>query len=272
MLCYRKAVRKLVRFYEPVRKGAEPQISIKSVDNKLFNYHSLLKTAPLLRDVVVHFFEKQPKMGLNEIYRVQAAIDAVHGRNSLNDKVNKTQIDSVLSNDEVRCKILKTNDLTCINNSSLSNQVSSISNTEQVKSDYLYGEVDVLSKDMNDPSSLIIVVGSSLSVLKNYHFLWPHGLGRCSHSNSRKRTFSKFGRSCSLVIINLQPTCKDGLADLIFRVPCDDLFRTLMVDHLGLDVPKYDAMKDDPLFSQGIPLDPHEEATRTRPDIPFMDF
>uniref|UniRef100_A0A5K3FR27 Secreted protein n=1 Tax=Mesocestoides corti TaxID=53468 RepID=A0A5K3FR27_MESCO len=41
------------------------------------------------------------------------------------------------------------------------------------------------------PASLILVIGSSLSVLRNYAFLWPVGLGRCVGENprtSRKRT------------------------------------------------------------------------------------
>ncbi|VDK24862.1 unnamed protein product, partial [Taenia asiatica] len=72
--------------------------------------------------------------------------------------------------------------------------------------------------------------------------------------------------SCELAIINMQSTCKDGLARFVSRRACDDLLRETVEGRLGLSVPTYDAARD-PLRELFIPLSPEEEDTRTRPDI-----
>ena len=74
--------------------------------------------------------------------------------------------------------------------------------------------------------------------------------------------------ACELAIINLQPTCKDGLATFISRRACDDLLRDTLVNHLGLNVPDYDANRD-PLREVAIPLDEVEDVTHTRPYLHF---
>ncbi|VDD84062.1 unnamed protein product [Mesocestoides corti] len=103
------------------------------------------------------------------------------------------------------------------------------------------------------PASLILVIGSSLSVLRNYAFLWPVGLGRCVGANprtSRKRTrrvaksasrdvdshTDGDGARCQLAVINLLPTCKDGLATFLSRRPCDEVLRETVELGLGLSL------------------------------------
>ncbi|KAL5103616.1 NAD-dependent protein deacetylase sirtuin-7 [Taenia crassiceps] len=149
------------------------------------------------------------------------------------------------------------------------------------------------------PVSLILVIGTSLTVLRSYSFLWPRGLRRClsagtkggdgsTRSPKRPRlspdpetpttltTPTKTGtetvvsddrmEGCELAIINMQRTCKDGLATFVSRRECDDLLRETVEGCLGLSVPTYDADRD-PLRELFIPLSPEEEDTRTRPNI-----
>ena len=158
-------------------------------------------------------------------------------------------------------------------------------------------------EDKLEPASLIIVIGTSLAVLRHYSYLWPQGLGRCfrvENGNNNKKTSvddisqrpakrprlsenqisanTKDNRivdqdkvtapACELAIINLQPTCKDGLATFISRRACDDLLRDTLVNHLGLNVPDYDANRD-PLREVAIPLDEVEDVTHTRPYLHF---
>ncbi|CDS39854.1 NAD dependent deacetylase sirtuin 7 [Echinococcus multilocularis] len=145
------------------------------------------------------------------------------------------------------------------------------------------------------PVSLILVIGTSLTVLRFYTFLWPRGLRRClsaatkcgdgGNAASPKRprlspnseattvstatvttTSDESMENCELAIINMQSTCKDGLASFVSRRACDDLLRETVEGCLGLSVPTYDAAKD-PLRELFIPLSPEEEDSRTRPDI-----
>ncbi|KAL5103556.1 hypothetical protein TcWFU_005859 [Taenia crassiceps] len=125
------------------------------------------------------------------------------------------------------------------------------------------------------PVSLILVIGTSLTVLRSYSFLWPRGLRRClsagtkggdgsTRSPKRPRlspdpetpttltTPTKTGtetvvsddrmEGCELAIINMQRTCKDGLATFVSRRECDDLLRETVEGCLGLSLPSYDAM------------------------------
>lgn len=126
-----------------------------------------------------------------------------------------------------------------------------------------------------EPVSLIMVIGSSLTVLKGYSFLWPLGLGRCLHASTvpkriplrraRMHSDTEDG-SCELAIINLQETCKDGIATFVSHLPCDDLLRETIEGHLGLTVPSYDP-ETDPLRILCVPLVEEEEITRSRPDL-----
>ena len=70
-------------------------------------------------------------------------------------------------------------------------------------------------------------------VLQHYKFIWQQPTGK--HATRRQ-----------FVIVNLQPTPKDRLADLRIHGRCDDVLRRLLVA-LGLEIPAYDARKDEVL-------------------------
>ncbi|CAL8097799.1 unnamed protein product [Calicophoron daubneyi] len=234
---------------------------------------SCVTKVPLLRDVVVHFHERQPEMGLAEIYRVLPAIEAVHGRTNLYRSVQKC---------------LDQEEKTDLNGHAHLSPIMDAPWFKKMLPAFTLPLPALATSAVNDDSaSLIIILGSSLSVLRNYAFLWPHGLGRCLRAGESKERenpgtedvssdlislpnglLSRNNR-CALVIINLQPTCKDGLADLVIHAPCDEVLQVVMNESLDLQVPEYSASKDDPLFHDAIRLDPDEEHTRTRPDIPF---
>ncbi|CAH8589123.1 unnamed protein product [Schistosoma rodhaini] len=282
MLSYRYAARKLARSFEGVRLKAVEHL--RNTQKSEMPTDSVLTKAPLLRDVVVHFFERQPEMGLTEIYRIRSAIEAVHGRKVLQDAVNAT------SND---CKVL---DHGCKRSHEESKKyligspwfkrmrpAMKMECQDFCKTSEAVGVKPISPDSLDTPAKLIVVVGSSLTVLRNYSFLWPYGLGRCGQLSSSSKHIKKptcvdsllkstsipdTPGNCRLVIINLQPTCKDVVADLVIRVPCDELFRVIMSDHLEIDVPQYDH-RHDPLYSIGLSLSPEEECTRTRPNIPF---
>ncbi|KAG5450158.1 NAD-dependent protein deacetylase sirtuin-7 [Clonorchis sinensis] len=214
--------------------------------------------APLLRDVIVHFYERQPEAGLAEIYRVSAAIEAVHGRSQL-----RSCIASCLNHSHVDPKLDNPISKSLLNSPWFRQMVPAfkLSNLPDNSCD----------PTLDSPATLIIVLGSSLCVLRNYHFLWPQGLGRCLSKcvpNVTNHLSSDVDR-CRLAIVNLQPTCKDGLADLVIRSSCDQILQLIMHDCLGIQVPKYRAFVDDPLYRDAIPLLSEEEHTRTRPNIPF---
>ncbi|CAH8856912.1 unnamed protein product [Trichobilharzia szidati] len=284
MLSYRHAARKLAKSFESIRRKAMQQHLNSTQNSSVVSNSEILTNAPLLRDVVVHFFERQPEMGLAEIYRIQSAIEAVHGRKSLKDAVTSTSKDCKLLNRG--CKRPNDESIKYLIGSPWFKRMRPAMKTECEGVSKSTGTDDTpsLSSDpLETPAKLIIVIGSSLTVLRNYSFLWPYGLGRCDQKGLCKKLQKKPAPSdqeaestpianaienCRLVIINLQPTCKDGVADLVLRVPCDELFRAVMLDHLEIDVPQYDS-KTDPLYSIAVSLSPEEECTRTRPDISF---
>ncbi|KAF7256416.1 hypothetical protein EG68_06024 [Paragonimus skrjabini miyazakii] len=230
--------------------------------------------APLLRDVVVHFYERQPEAGLSEIYRVSSAIEAVHGRKQLFSSISAcikptsgSHPDSFSEESPSKSLISAPwfqRMLPAFRLPSIQNSVT--------------GQTPV-STTCDTPASLILVFGSSLLVLRNYGFLWPHGLRRCCSERSRTDSDSSVPPSqstddsdeerCHLAIVNLQPTCKDGLADVVIRAPCDQVLEVVMHHCLRLEVPSYNHERDDPLFRNAISLNADEEHTRTRPDIPF---
>ncbi|CDS39855.1 NAD dependent deacetylase sirtuin 7 [Echinococcus multilocularis] len=122
------------------------------------------------------------------------------------------------------------------------------------------------------PVSLILVIGTSLTVLRFYTFLWPRGLRRClsaatkcgdgGNAASPKRprlspnseattvstatvttTSDESMENCELAIINMQSTCKDGLASFVSRRACDDLLRETVEGCSYPSVPIYHAMR-----------------------------
>ncbi|KAH8871151.1 NAD-dependent protein deacetylase sirtuin-7, partial [Schistosoma japonicum] len=278
VLSYRHAAKKLVRSFENICLNAVEHLHNTKNSEIPINFQ-ILKKAPLLRDVVVHFFERQPEMGLAEIYRIKPAIEAVHGRKVLQLAISSTTKDCKPL--VCGCKRPNEESTKYIIGSSWFKKVRpamKVESTDLCTASEAVDAKSVSPDPANAPAKLIVVVGSSLTVLRNYSFLWPYGLGRCVQESSSSRRQKKTqavnsdsSTNCRLVIINLQPTCKDGVADLVLRVPCDDLFRIVMSDHLGIDVPQYN-YKDDPLYSIGLSLSPEEECTRTRPNIPFSSI
>jgi len=95
---------------------------------------------------------------------------------------------------------------------------------------------------------LIICLGSSLKVLKNYSCLWPK-------KNHKKK-------KVTLVVCNLQWTPKDSQASLKINAKCDLLFEKLM-RKLNLDVEPYDKDKDK-LKQLYLPLKVDEQETCKR--------
>ncbi|KAA0183786.1 putative chromatin regulatory protein sir2, partial [Fasciolopsis buskii] len=260
-------------------------------------------SAPLLRDVVVHFYERQPEMGLAEIYRVAAAIQAVHGRKPLQDSIRfclaqeSPEVDTDLTSDEFNAR-----NLALIHSPWFKRMLPAFRKNPVIP---LSNASEISSAECESSATLIIVLGSSLQVLRNYSFLWPHGLGKCFSESKPRRSLTKKNKQtnegpadqqnscqcipptsphtslscslpktdrCSLAIVNLQPTCKDSLADVVIHAPCDAILQIVMSECLGLSVPDYDPLRDDPLYSEAVLLTPDEEHTRTRPDIPFECF
>ena len=92
-----------------------------------------------------------------------------------------------------------------------------------------------------------LFIGSSLKVLQHYKYMWePAAAG-----GARKR----------FVIINLQPTPKDGKADLRIHGRCNEVLRRLMLE-LGVALPEYAASDDAirALAPKRAPAGPHAAA------------
>lgn len=92
---------------------------------------------------------------------------------------------------------------------------------------------------------LLLCLGSSLKVLREYKCLWPARSQRVP-----------------LVIVNLQWTPKDKLAELKINARCDDVMRMLM-QQLEMPVPAYKP-EDDQLLKRFEPLTPAERSTCSR--------
>lgn len=99
-----------------------------------------------------------------------------------------------------------------------------------------------------DQCDLIVCLGSSLKVLRHYKCLWP---GR--------------NRKVSLVIVNLQWTSKDKMAQLKINAKCDLVMR-LLSELFEIKVPSY-SIDLDPLQQLYRPLDKDEEHTCNRHHI-----
>ncbi|KAL5968659.1 NAD-dependent protein deacetylase sirtuin-7, partial [Taenia solium] len=242
------------------------------------------KPPPLLHDVIIHYGER---LAVDEsVNQIPAAIRAIHGTKSPD-----TIASPPVTNDATATVTTTANEC-CDASANPPTQFAAPVNSIRAHGDS--------ANDMNadtGPVSLILVIGTSLTVLRFYTFLWPHGLRRClgagtkggggsTRSPKRPRlgpdsdiptttvaatetgavTSDECMESCELAIINMQSTCKDGLARFVSRRACDDLLRETVEGRLGLSVPTYDAARD-PLREIFIPLSPEEEDTRTRPDI-----
>ncbi|THD22195.1 putative chromatin regulatory protein sir2 [Fasciola hepatica] len=290
MLAQKSAALKLLRSRQKIDSDANQSDGGGPADN-----------APLLRDVVVHFYERQPEMGLAEIYRVAAAIQAVHGRKPLQDSIQFCLAqESPEAYADLGADAFSARNLALIHSPWFKRMLPAFRNNPIVP---INNGPESPAADCESSATLIIVLGSSLQVLRNYAFLWPQGLGKCFSESKTRRSLTKRNKQtnenpaeqndgvclppdsshtpscspsktdrCSLAIVNLQPTCKDGLADIVIHATCDAVLQIVMSECLGLPVPDYDPLHDDPLYTEAILLNPDEEHTRTRPDIPFECF
>lgn len=97
----------------------------------------------------------------------------------------------------------------------------------------------------------ILVLGSSLKVLKKYTCLW--------------RADKAVSQRPNLYIVNLQWTPKDDVAKLKVHATCDVVMK-LVMQHLGLSIPDY-VPQLDPLFKIAKPLKRSEFITTTRASL-----
>ena len=99
-------------------------------------------------------------------------------------------------------------------------------------------------------TDLIICLGSSLKVLKNYTCLWP------------KKMVTNKKKKVNLVVVNLQWTSKDSQASIKINAKCDQVMEKLM-NKLNINVDKYDK-NEDRLKELYTPLREEEKLTCNR--------
>ncbi|VDK27184.1 unnamed protein product, partial [Taenia asiatica] len=124
------------------------------------------KPPPLLHDVIIHYGER---LAVDEsVNQIPAAIRAIHGTKS-----PETIASPPVTNDATAT--VTTTAIECCNASA--NPPTQFA--APVNSIRAHGDS---ASDMDadtGPISLILVIGTSLTVLRFYTFLWPHGLRRC---------------------------------------------------------------------------------------------
>ncbi|KAM3174771.1 hypothetical protein ACTXT7_009852 [Hymenolepis weldensis] len=129
----------------------------------------------------------------------------------------------------------------------------------------------------DEPSTLILAIGSSLKVMSNYLHFWPFHSGVPTSKKGkalakRARMDPDLGKegenesyTCDYAIINFQKTPIDKYAVFVCHLNCDDILKATL-DRLGISTLSYDE-NTDPLRDLAVPLLKEESATKNRQSI-----
>lgn len=129
----------------------------------------------------------------------------------------------------------------------------------------------------DEPSTLILAIGSSLKVMGNYLHFWPFHSGVPTSKKGKPPTkrprmdpdLEKEGENesytCDYAVINFQKTPIDKYAVFVCHLNCDDILKATL-DRLGISTLSYDE-NTDPLRDLAVPLLKEESVTKNRQSI-----